>query len=381
MFWKTTIKVWSKYHQTTSRNYYLLSTKLRHMLSEASLLHKKRRKPSSVLMIVWWFMHIVFQWTWCFDCHFKLLSAEDANIFSHHRQAFSAWTVPGIRTLNFLDYMPTLKRPASACLFGTAAKKRPASGSIKDVVGELQAGLGDEEGEADKGELVARDKQKAQKFHKMMSQGTLPEHIVHMFNVESKKAKEGQRAYQSKLINQLFSKGADGAFRLMTDRQEFQEYRAIFHRSIAKDKTEGLPRTLMLASHFHWNETLMKKAIDNGELVSKTDPVSKIEYLEFRKLSSAEIRGSEQGERVEGMKKISKEQAHIIADVMMKLKWKFQLTKALNGWVLQTKRIGHLWVRERKSVRCCSKKSLIQRLYSTDFLILWRHSCSGFTCA
>lgn len=191
--------------------------------------------------------------------------------------------------------MPTLKRPASACLFGTAAKKRPASGSIKDVVGELQAGLGDEEGEADKGELVARDKQKAQKFHKMMSQGTLPEHIVHMFNVESKKAKEGQRAYQSKLINQLFSKGADGAFRLMTDRQEFQEYRAIFHRSIAKDKTEGLPRTLMLASHFHGNETLMKKAIDNGELVSKTDPVSKIEYLEFRKLSSAEIRGSEQG--------------------------------------------------------------------------------------
>ena len=244
--------------------------------------------------------------------------------------------------MNFLDYMPTLKRPASACLFGTAAKKRPASGSIKDVVGELQAGLGDEEGEADKGELVARDKQKAQKFHKMMSQGTLPEHIVHMFNVESKKAKEGQRAYQSKLINQLFSKGADGAFRLMTDRQEFQEYRAIFHRSIAKDKTEGLPRTLMLASHFHGNETLMKKAIDNGELVSKTDPVSKIECLEFRKLSSAEIRGSEQGERVEGMKKISKEQAHIIADVMMKLKWKFQLTKALNGWVLQTKHIGHL---------------------------------------
>ena len=238
--------------------------------------------------------------------------------------------------------MPTLKRPASACLFGTAAKKRPASGSIKDVVGELQAGLGDEEGEADKGELVARDKQKAQKFHKMMSQGTLPEHIVHMFNVESKKAKEGQRAYQSKLINQLFSKGADGAFRLMTDRQEFQEYRAIFHRSIAKDKTEGLPRTLMLASHFHGNETLMKKAIDNGELVSKTDPVSKIEYLEFRKLSSAEIRGSEEGERVEGMKKISKEQAHIIADVMMKLKWKFQLTKALNGWVLQTQHIGHL---------------------------------------
>ena len=57
---------------------------------------------------------------------------------------------------------------------------------------------------------------------------------------------------------------------------------------------------------------------------------------------SAEIRGSEEGERVEGMKKISKEQAHIIADVMMKLKWKFQLTKALNGWVLQTQHIGHL---------------------------------------
>eukprot|EP00435_Cladocopium_sp_Y103_P033011 s3046_g8.t1 len=237
--------------------------------------------------------------------------------------------------------MPTLHRPAWASVSaGNAAKKRPANGSIKEVVGELQAGLGDQNAdEGEEGQLAVRDKQKAQKFHKMMSQGALPDHIVHMFNVESKKAKEGQRAYQSKLINQLFSKNDDGTYRLQTDRQEFQEYRAVFHQSIAKDKTESLSRTVMLASHFHGNETLMKKAIDNGELVAKRDPESQIECLQFRKLSSAEVRGNEEGARVQGAKKISREQAHVMSDVMMKLKWKFQLTKAEEKAVDETNEI------------------------------------------
>ena len=53
---------------------------------------------------------------------------------------------------------------------------------------------------------------------------------------------------------------------------------------------------------------------------------------------------------------------HILR-VIMKLKWKFQLTKALNGWVLQTQHIGHLWIMESKSVRCCKKRKFDPKTY------------------
>ena len=87
----------------------------------------------------------------------------------------------------------------------------------------------------------------------------------------------------------------------------------------------------MLAKNFHGNEVLMKRASDNGELVAKSDPDSGVEYLQFRKLSNTTSRGNEEGERVDGSKKVSKEQAHAMADVMSKLKWKFLLTKAGSG--------------------------------------------------
>ena len=72
----------------------------------------------------------------------------------------------------------------------------------------------------------------------------------------------------------------------------------------------------------------MKKAIDNGELVAKYDKEAKLEYLQFRKFSNAEVRGNEEGERVIGNKKLSRDQAHSLAAVMSKLKWKFELSKA-----------------------------------------------------
>ena len=202
--------------------------------------------------------------------------------------------------------------------------KRPAShSSIKEVVSELKESQNhDEDNEG------VRDKQKAQKFHKMLSQGSLPEHIVHMYNIEAKKSKDGARSFQTRLINSLFQKNKDGTFSVQTEKHEFQEYRKIYHQSIAKDKTEALPRTLMLASHFHGNEALLKKALDNGELVSKFDKQSNVEYLQFRKLTNAEVRGNEEGEQVAGSKKLSREQAHSLASVMSKLKWKFELSKA-----------------------------------------------------
>ena len=85
--------------------------------------------------------------------------------------------------------MPVLKRPSSAA--DLQPKKRPAAGgSIKDVVSELKQSH-DHDDDANDGDSTNRDKQKAQKFHKMLSQGSLPDHIVHMFNIESKKKQGG----------------------------------------------------------------------------------------------------------------------------------------------------------------------------------------------
>ena len=61
----------------------------------------------------------------------------------------------------------------------------------------------------------------------------------------------------------------------------------------------------------------MKKALDNGELVSKVDKQSNVEYLQFRKLTNAEVRGNEEGEHVAGSKKLSREQAHSLASVKL----------------------------------------------------------------
>ena len=67
--------------------------------------------------------------------------------------------------------------------------KRPAShSSIKEVVSQLK---GNRNQDKEAAEEVVRDKQKAQKIHKMLSQGSLPEHIVHMLNIEAKKSKDG----------------------------------------------------------------------------------------------------------------------------------------------------------------------------------------------
>ena len=80
-----------------------------------------------------------------------------------------------------------LKRPASSN--GLPSMKRPAShSSIKEVVSELK---GNRNQDKEAAEEVVRDKQKAQKFHKMLSQGSLREHIVHMFNIEAKKSNDG----------------------------------------------------------------------------------------------------------------------------------------------------------------------------------------------
>ena len=72
-----------------------------------------------------------------------------------------------------------LKRPSSSSLM--PSMKKPAShSSIKEVVSEPKGNRN-------------QDKEAAEnsKFHKMLSQGSLPEHIVHMLNIEAKKSKDG----------------------------------------------------------------------------------------------------------------------------------------------------------------------------------------------
>ena len=223
--------------------------------------------------------------------------------------------------------MPVLKRPAAKSQ-AEPKMKRPAAAGIKDVVSELNEEANNpEDQEGESGEIELRDKQKSQKFHKLRANGGLPDHIVHMYEVQSKAAPEGQRNFITKLINGLFKKQADGTFKVLTDKHEFKEYKKVYNKHLAEDKVEALPRLMMLASKFHGNETLMEKAISKGELVSRIDEKTGVEYLQFRKLSETNLKGNEEGETVDGSKKLSRDEAHSMANVMAKLKWKFELSK------------------------------------------------------
>lgn len=211
------------------------------------------------------------------------------------------------------------KRPA-------AAMKKPSS-SIHSLVQDMKAEAAkEEEPEEEKGQQT-RDKGKAEKFSKMLKAGQLPPMVVYMWEYESKKA-VSQRQFQTNLINNLFTRQEDGTYRMNTDSQEFKEYQSIYTRHQAKDKKKGMPRGVMLASHFHGDSRALDRSIADGEIQSFKDPESGVEFLTFRELSVTETKTNEKGETVSGTKKLKIDQAHQLAGLMNKMKWQWGMKEA-----------------------------------------------------
>ena len=222
--------------------------------------------------------------------------------------------------LSFVFDMPAMKRPVA----GPSMRKPAASSGINETIRELkkETALADDAPE----ENGNRDKGKAEKFSKMLRAGTLPPHIANMWEIQAKSAEIGERAFKTKLVNSLFKRQADGTLKVDTDQHFFEEYRSIYETHLAKDKRKSLPRGIMLATHFGGNERLMQSSLDKGELEVTYD--GNMEFLSFRELTVADIRGNESREKVQGNKKLKQEEAYELAGLMSKLKWSFNMSKA-----------------------------------------------------
>lgn len=225
-----------------------------------------------------------------------------------------------------------MKKPAASKT--AEGLKRPASAinSFLDDVSQSKSkkAKNDEdesEGSGDQETPKLRNKAAAEKFAKMLKAGALPPHISHMWLVESKKA-ASQREFQTDMINKLMVKKPDGRWKVQTDHHQFEEYRKVYQEHSVRDKSKGLPRGVMLASHFHGNADLMDQSIKNGELVVTTDEKSGLEFLAFRQLQVEDKMVNQSGERVSGQKKLNKEEAHCMAGLMGKLKWTWAWKKA-----------------------------------------------------
>ncbi|CAJ1402570.1 unnamed protein product [Effrenium voratum] len=190
-----------------------------------------------------------------------------------------------------------------------APTKKPAANklTINAMVDDIKTAASSKD---DEEENQLRDKGKAEKFGKLMKAGALPLAVVHMWQIESKKA-QSQRQFQTNLINGLFNKQTDGSYKMNTESHQFKEYQKIYVQHVAKDKKKGMA---------------MEASLAKGELQSHKDDAG-MEYLSFRELQTMEVKTNERGETVEGSKKLKSQEAHTLAGLMSKMKWEWVCKK------------------------------------------------------
>ncbi|CAJ1358869.1 unnamed protein product [Effrenium voratum] len=175
-----------------------------------------------------------------------------------------------------------MKRPAASEATSGAPTKKPAANklTINAMVDDIKTAASSKD---DEEENQLRDKGKAEKFGKLMKAGALPLAVVHMWQIESKKA-QSQRQFQTNLINGLFNKQTDGSYKMNTESHQFKEYQKIYVQHVAK------------------------ASLAKGELQSHKDDAG-MEYLSFRELQTMEVKTNE---TVEGSKKLKSQEAHTL---------------------------------------------------------------------
>ena len=115
----------------------------------------------------------------------------------------------------------------------------------------------------EEGEL--RDRGKARKFQKLKDAGSIPDHILAMFEHESKK-QDKPRSYKTALINRLFKPDGKGGYEMCASDPWFQQQKEIMHSKYGKDEQIGSPKDVFLYSTFQGNSSALQSAIDNGSV-------------------------------------------------------------------------------------------------------------------
>ena len=226
--------------------------------------------------------------------------------------------------------MPVLKKRPASRAASPNSKKRPAAANketIQDVVSEMK---GQKESEDEGQDDERRDKGKAEKFAKMLQKGQLPHFVVQMWEHGHKTAPEGSRKFKTTLINRLMKRDASGQYRLDTDSHMFKEYQRTWENHVSSDRKHAMPKHMFAAHYFHGDEKQLQKSLDAGELKLTKDEESGQEFYTWRTLKITDSKGKEAGEKVEGTKKLKKEEAYELAGMMKKLEWNFAFTKAIS---------------------------------------------------
>ena len=124
--------------------------------------------------------------------------------------------------------------------------------------------VSEEQEEEEEGTMV-RHHGKARKYKRLMDAKAIPDHILEMIEVESKKS-SNPRAQKTELINKLFSKDGKGGFQMVANQPVFENFKEAYHRRYGREEQQGKPKTVFLWSVFQGNEEALKNAILEGSV-------------------------------------------------------------------------------------------------------------------
>ena len=79
---------------------------------------------------------------------------------------------------------------------------------------------------------MVRHHGKARKYKRLLDAKALPDHILEMIEVETKKS-SNPRAQKTELINKLFTKDGKGDFQMVASQPVFENFKEAYHRRYA----------------------------------------------------------------------------------------------------------------------------------------------------
>ena len=164
----------------------------------------------------------------------------------------------------------------------------PKKENLNDKCEKWKAAVGDAENkqnseDGSEEENSTRERGKSRKFQKLKDAGSIPDHILAMFEHESKK-QDKPRAYKTALINRLFKSDGKGGYVMQAEDPWFQQQKEIMHSKYGKDEQVGSPKDVFLYSTFHGNQVALQSAIDKGSVQEWTQ--DGVVYCGFRQTKS-----------------------------------------------------------------------------------------------
>eukprot|EP00434_Breviolum_minutum_P042374 symbB.v1.2.037714.t1/scaffold5623.1/size25199/2 len=148
-------------------------------------------------------------------------------------------------------------------------EEAPRKENLNDKCEKWKAAVGEPENnqnsEDASEENATRERGKSRKFQKLKDAGSIPDHILAMFEHESKK-QDKPRAYKTALINRLFKSDGKGGYVMQAKDPWLQQQKEIMHSKYGKDEQVGSPKDVFLYSTFHGNQEALQSAIDKGSV-------------------------------------------------------------------------------------------------------------------